>query len=66
MASITAQEIDQGRRGRVMRWMLAISILAVLVWFCQCWAGGRNTSYSLGTIFRFSVAKKTQVRLFFD
>lgn len=53
MASITAREIDQGRRSRVMRWMLAASILAgiSLVLSVLVLVVG-NTSYSLDTIFK--------------
>ena len=53
MASITAQEIDKGRRSRVMRWMLAASILAGvgLVLSVLVLVVG-NTSYSFGTIFK--------------
>lgn len=53
MASITAREIDQGRRSRVIRWMLAASILAGvgLVLSVLVLVVG-NTSYSLGTIFK--------------
>ncbi len=53
MASITAREIDKGRRSRVMRWMLAASILAGvgLVLSVLVLVVG-NTSYSFGTIFK--------------
>lgn len=53
MASITAREIDQGRRSRVIRWLVAASILAglALVLSVLVLVVG-NTSYSLGTIFR--------------
>jgi len=53
MASITAREIDQGRRSRVIRWMLAASILAVvgLVLSVLVLVVG-NTSYSFDTIFK--------------
>lgn len=53
MASITAREIDQGRRSRVIRWMLAASILAGvgLVLSVLVLVVG-NTSYSFGTIFK--------------
>ena len=53
MASITAREIDQGRRSRVIRWMLAATILAGvgLVLSVLVLVVG-NTSYSFGTIFK--------------
>lgn len=53
MASITAREIDQGRRSWVIRWMLAATILAGvgLVLSVLVLVVG-NTSYSLGTIFK--------------
>lgn len=53
MASITAREIDQGRRSRVIRWMLTASILAVvgLVLSVLVLVVG-NTSYSFDTIFK--------------
>ncbi|NLW10846.1 MAG: iron chelate uptake ABC transporter family permease subunit [Clostridiaceae bacterium] len=59
MASITAQEIELGRRDRAARWMLVVSILALLaiVLAILILVIGNN-SYSLATIFRVLVGEE--------